>query len=60
MKSSVLPFLAGSMAVFGVWMIYSNRKAFDKLVKSMSDATEQTMQKFKAKMDSVGCQCQDN
>lgn len=51
MKSSVFPFIAGSMTVLGVWFAYENRKALDKLVKSIGDTTEQTIEKFKAKMD---------
>lgn len=58
MKSSVIPFLVGGMTVFSVWVMYNNRKALDKLVSSATDTTEQAIQKFKAKLDSMNC-CQD-
>lgn len=60
MKSSILPYLAGGLTVLSVWLAYSNRTALDKLVHIISDTTEQTIQKFKEKMDSCQCGCQDN
>ncbi|MGM9899122.1 MAG: hypothetical protein ACI32E_00915 [Bacilli bacterium] len=59
MKSSVFPFIAGGMTVLGVWLAYANRSALDKLVKSIGDTTEQTIEKFKAKMDAMTCQNND-
>ena len=58
LKSSVFPFLAGGMTVLGVWLAYANRTALDKVGKSINDTTEQTIQKFKAKMDNMNCECQ--
>ena len=48
------------MTVFGVWMAYNNRKALDKLVTTVNDSTEQAIQKFKDKMDSTTCECNND
>lgn len=60
MKKSIFPFLLGGMTVFGVWMAYNNRKALDKLVTTVNDSTEQAIQKFKDKMDSTTCNCNND
>lgn len=59
MKTPIVPFLIGGMTVFGVWMAYTNRKALDKLINCVSGQTEQAIQKFKEKMESSNCECQN-
>jgi len=53
LKSSVFSYVAGGLTVLGVWIAYANRCSLEKLVHSINNTTEQTIQKFKAKMDSM-------
>ncbi len=61
MKSSIVPFAAGAMTVLGVWLVTSNKKKIDKLVKNVSDDMNQMLQKCKKTLqeDSCNCSCSD-
>ena len=55
MKSSWIPFMLGGATVFGMIVLLRNQRAMDKLMCTMSDATENAIQKFKEKVDSMTC-----
>ncbi len=59
MKSSVVPFAAGAMAVLGVWLVTSNKKKIDKLVKNVSDDMNQMLKKCKKTLQEDCCTCND-
>ena len=53
MKSSWIPFMLGGATVLGMVVLFKNKKAMDKLMCAMDDATENMVQKFKEKVDSI-------
>ena len=57
MKSSVVPFAAGAMTVLGVWMVASNKKKIDKIVKNVSDTMNQMLQTCKKTLQEDSCTC---
>ena len=59
MKSSVIPFAAGAMTILGVWLFTSNKQKIDKLVKNVSECTDQMLQKCKKTLQEDSCSCMD-
>ena len=55
MNSSWIPFMLGGVTVLGMVVLFKNKKAMDKLMCAMDDATENMVQKFKDKVDSMSC-----
>ena len=57
MKSSIVPYAAGAMTVLGVWMVASNKKKIDKIVKNVSETMDQMLQKCKKTLQEDSCSC---
>ena len=47
--------MLGGATVLGMVVLFKNKKAMDKLMCAMDDATENMVQKFKEKVDSMSC-----